>query len=59
VIGEREDGEGTTRQWKRVTEAALTEGGEDSTGAAAMLPVAVCSGAGGRTRRQVGVCDGA
>jgi hypothetical protein len=30
AIGERGDGEGTTRQWKRVTEAALTGGGDDS-----------------------------
>jgi hypothetical protein len=41
---------------KRVTEVALTRGGEDGAGTAAMLPVAACSGAGSWMRRQRG-CD--
>jgi hypothetical protein len=37
---------------KRVTEAALIRGGEDSAGTVAMLPVAACSSAGGWMGRQ-------
>jgi hypothetical protein len=39
---------------KRATEAALTRGGEDSAGVAAMLPVVACFNAGDWMRRQRG-----